>query len=76
MKEFNYEVVERIAVLSETKGKLATYTKELNLISFNSGKPKYDIRQWKRTGNEEPEMHKGITLDEEEFEALKKAVLR
>ena len=76
MKEFKYKIVERIAVLSETEGKSATFTKELNLISFNGGKPKYDIRQWEHKDNEEPKMYKGITLDEEEFEALKKAILR
>ena len=43
MVEIKYEIVEKIAVLSESsKG----WTKELNLISWNDRDPKYDIREW------------------------------
>lgn len=65
MAEIKYEVVEHIGVLSEsTKG----WKKELNLVSWNGAKPKYDIREW--APNRE-KMGKGVTLSEEEFEALK-----
>lgn len=41
--EFKYEVVEEIAVLSESsKG----WTKQLNIVSWNENEPKYDIREW------------------------------
>ena len=54
MVEIKYEVVEKIAVLSESsKG----WTKELNLISWNDGEPKYDIRDWSPDGTR---MGKGI----------------
>ena len=68
MVEFKYEVVERIAVLSESsKG----WTKELNLISWNDREPKYDIRKWSPDGSK---MGKGITLSDEEVAVLKKAL--
>ena len=40
-KEFSYEIVKQVAVLSKSpKG----WTKEVNVISWNGGTPKYDIR--------------------------------
>ena len=41
--EIKYNVVKEIAVLSE---KSNGWTKQLNLISWNDGEPKYDIRDW------------------------------
>lgn len=67
--QFNYEVVEKIAVLSEN----GTTTKELNRVSYNGGAPKYDIRSWRRDEDGE-KMLKGVTLTEEEVTALKKAL--
>ncbi len=68
MPEFKYEVVEKIAVLSESsKG----WTKELNLIRWNDRDPKYDIREWSPDGSK---MGKGITLSNEEVAILKKAL--
>ena len=64
-KDFKYEIIEEIGVLSESqKG----WRKELNLISWNNGTPKYDIRDW-APGHEK--MGKGITLSEEEIRKLK-----
>ena len=66
--EIKYEIVEKIAVLSESsKG----WTKELNLIKWNDREPKYDIREWSPDGSK---MGKGITLSEEEVAVLKKAL--
>jgi len=45
-----------------------SWRKELNLISWNEGEPKYDIRDW---APEREKMGKGVTLTEEEFNALK-----
>lgn len=68
MVEFKYEVVEKIAVLSESsKG----WTKELNLIRWNDRDPKFDIREWSPDGLK---MGKGITLSDEEVVILKKAL--
>ena len=66
--EFKYEIVEKIAILSESsKG----WTKELNLISWNDREPKYDIREWSPDGEK---MGKGITLSDEEVAILKSAL--
>lgn len=65
MADFKYEIVEELGVLSTSaKG----WTKELNKISWNGGAPKYDIRDW---APEHEKMGKGVTLNDEEFAALK-----
>ncbi len=64
MADFKYDIVEEIGVLSESaKG----WTKELNIISWNGGEPKYDIRDW---APEHEKMGKGITLSADEAENL------
>lgn len=68
-KEFSYEIVEEIAILSENnKG----WRKELNLISWNGRPPKFDLRDW---APDHEKMGKGVTLSNEEFSALKEAIL-
>ncbi len=68
MAEFKYDIVEKIAVLSESsKG----WRKELNLISWNDRDPKYDIREWSPDGDK---MGKGVTLTLEEVAILKEAL--
>ncbi len=60
MADIKYEIVEEIAVISEnSKG----WRKELNLVSWNDGEPKYDIRDW---SPDHEKMGKGIILTEEE----------
>ena len=64
MSDIKYEILQTLGVLSEnTRG----WKKELNLISWNGGKPKYDIRDW---APEHEKMGKGVTLTEEELHAL------
>ena len=68
MSEFKYEIVEKIAVLSESsKG----WKKELNLIKWNDRDAKFDIREWSPDGSK---MGKGITLSDEEVALLKEAL--
>ena len=65
MAELKFEIVESLGVLSENaKG----WTKELNLVSWNDGAPKYDLRDW--DPNHE-KMGKGVTLTEDEIRKLK-----
>ena len=65
MAEIKYEITKHIGILSESpKG----WTKELNLVSWNDREPKYDIREW---SPEHDKMGKGITLTEDEINALK-----
>ena len=68
MAEFEYEIIETIAVLSRSpKG----WTKEINIISWNGREPKYDIGEW---APDRAKMGKGITISKEEAEILKKAL--
>ena len=67
-QEFSYEIVEEISVLSENnKG----WRKELNLVSWNGRPPKFDLRDW---APDHEKMGKGLTLTNEEFEQLQKAI--
>lgn len=65
-KDITCKVVRELAVISTDD---YGYTKELNLVSWNEGVPKYDIRRWSpgkaRCG-------KGITLTRDEIVGLKK----
>ena len=62
MAEIKYEVVQKLAVLSQRpRG-------QLNLISWNDGEPKYDIRDWSPDGTR---MGKGISLSHDELAILK-----
>ena len=64
-----YEIVEHIGDIKTFPN---GWTKELNIISWNGGVPKLDIRDW---APEHEKMGKGITLSEEEAEKLAKLLL-
>ena len=66
MAEFKFEITQELGVLSESK---SGWKRELNLISWNGADPKFDIRAW--SPNHE-KMSKGISLNAEEIEKLKK----
>lgn len=66
--DIKYNVVKEIAVLSE---KSNGWTKQLNLISWNDGEPKYDIRDW---APEREKMGKGVTLTAAELQSLSDAL--
>ena len=43
MADFKFDIVEHLGVISEnSKG----WTKELNLVSWNGARPKFDLRDW------------------------------
>lgn len=69
MAELKYVITEQIAVLGESP---RGWTKELNKVSWNAYPPKYDIREW---SPDHQRMGKGITLSEEEFDALRRVIL-
>lgn len=69
MADLVFEIEKTIAVLSTSaKG----WQKELNLVSWNNRPAKYDLREW---SPDHTKMGKGVTLTEEELQALKDAVL-
>lgn len=65
-EELNYKVIEKFGVLdSDSK-----MPKELRLISWNDGDPKYDLRPWGVNEDGTEKCGKGITLDAEELQSL------
>ena len=69
MADIKYEIIEEIGVLSESsKG----WRKEINLVSWNGAKPKYDIRDWSPNHKK---MGKGVTISEEELKILKSFII-
>lgn len=65
MAEIKFEIIEKLGAIGEgAKG----WKKEVNLISWNSRKPKIDIRDW---DEDHEKMGKGITLSKDELIALK-----
>ncbi|MDO4280824.1 MAG: YdbC family protein [Peptococcaceae bacterium] len=68
MADLKFNIEREIAVLStNTKG----WSKEINLVSWNDRPAKYDIREW---SPDHDRMGKGITLTEEEVQALADAL--
>lgn len=64
MADIKFEIKEELGIISESsKG----WTKELNLISWNGGAPKYDLRDW---APDHEKMGKGVTLTADEVQAL------
>ena len=64
-REVTFEIKEHIGVISENnKG----WTKEVNLVFWNGGEAKYDIREW---DPEHVKMSRGVTLNEEQVTALR-----
>ena len=65
MADFKFDIVEHLGVISENpKG----WTKELNLVSWNGARPKFDLRDWAPDGEK---MGKGVTLSTEELKKLR-----
>ena len=65
MAEIKSEVVKEIGILSTSK---SNWNREVNIIRWNDGQPKLDIRDW---APEHERAGKGITLTAEEVAVLK-----
>ena len=63
-KEVTYEIVEEIGIISSQP---TGWTKELNVVSWNGGQGKYDIREWSPMHDR---MSRGVTLNEQEMRAI------
>ncbi|ENY70186.1 Uncharacterized protein conserved in bacteria [Mycoplasmopsis bovigenitalium] len=63
--EITNKIVRHIGKIAETN---SGYTRELNLVSWNNGEAKYDIRDW---SEDHARSSKGITLTIEELKSLK-----
>lgn len=58
---FKFEILQHLCVLSD-KGN--NWRREVNLVRWNDGVPKFDIRDW---SYDRTQMSKGITLTKNEF---------
>ena len=56
--EIEFRIVEHIAVLEQHE---SGWSRELNVVSWNGGEPKLDIREW---SPDHERMTRGITLNE------------
>lgn len=61
----SYEVKERVGVISKARN---GWTKEMNLVSWNGGDARYEIRSW---APDHIRMGKGIALSAEEVASLR-----
>ncbi len=67
-KEIKFEIKKHIGILSTNK---SGWNRELNVVSWNDGKPKWDLRDW---SPEHEKMSKGIGLNAEELAILKEVI--
>ena len=65
-----YDLMERIGVLSRKDN---GWTREVNIVAWNDGPGKVDIREW---DPDHKRMTKGVTLFEDEAERLTEALAR
>jgi len=64
MEELMFKIVNQIGVINEHP---TGWTRELNIVSWNGGQAKYDIRDW---NEDHSRMTRGITLTEEEMQTI------
>jgi len=64
MSDIRYDIIQQFGVLSTSP---SAWSKQLNLISWNDGGPKFDIRDWSGDGMK---MGKGVMLTQDELLAL------
>ena len=63
-RDITFDIIEEIGIISTVD---TGWTKELNLIRWNGGVAKYDIRDWDPSHTR---MSKGITLKEDEMRRI------
>lgn len=63
------EIKERLGVI---KSNSMGWTKELNIVSWNGGPYKYDIREW---SPDHERMSRGITLSDDEMKLMSQLYL-
>ena len=69
MAEITYDVVKNIGIIADN----GTWETQVNMISWNHGTPKFDIRKW---NVETDRMSKGISLTESEARELVKVLTK
>ena len=70
--DITFEIVEHIGTLEVFDNREEKWTKEVNLVSWNGGKPKIDVRDWNSSHDR---MSRGITLTEDQAKNLTRALV-
>ena len=70
--EVTFEIMEHIGVLDTYDNREQAWTKEVNIVSWNGGPAKIDIRDWSA---DHERMSRGITLTEQQAEKLTKSLV-
>ena len=70
MAELKYEIRRHLAVLN--RNEKTGWTKEANVVVWNDGAEKLDIRDW---NPDHSKMSRGVTLSEDEARILSKALI-
>lgn len=63
-RDITFEIIEQIGILAYNS---TGWKKELNLVKWNDGVPKYDIREW---DPDHEHMSRGVTLHEKEMQTI------
>ena len=63
-RDVTFEIIEEIGIISTLD---TGWTKEINLVRWNGGVAKYDVRDW---DPQHQRMSKGITLKEDEMRRI------
>ena len=70
--DVTFEIMEHIGVIDTIDNREEKWTKEINVVAWNGGKPKIDVRDWNEAHDR---MSRGITLTEEQAKNLTKALV-
>ena len=71
-KDVTFEIVEHIGVIDVNDNREEKWTKEVNVVAWNGGKPKIDIRDWNEAHDR---MSRGITLTEDQAMKMTKSLV-
>lgn len=70
--DITFEIVEHIGVIDIIDNREEKWTKEVNVVAWNGGKPKIDVRDWNEAHDR---MSRGITLTEDQAMKMTKALV-
>lgn len=69
--DITFEIMEHIGTIDVIDGREEKWTKEVNVVAWNGGKPKIDVRDWNEAHDR---MSRGITLTEDQAMRMAKAL--
>lgn len=70
--DITFEIMEHIGVIDTIDNREEKWTKEVNVVAWNGGKPKIDVRDWNEAHDR---MSRGITLTEDQAMKMTKALV-